>query len=136
MQGTNAAMQNAKNSLGQVDLIVEAAGIPKLDFELMNLLGTDGVCVLTGVPEEGPPLSVEGGKITRQLVLKNQILFGSVNAGHAHFKQAVMDLEDARTKWPGIIEQLITSKTHYTHFADVLTQRKPDEIKAVIEWSA
>ena len=136
LHGCNDCWKNAKKTLGQVDLIVEAAGIPQLDFELMNVLGTNGVYVLTGVPADGPPLNVDGGTMMRQLVLENQIVFGSVNAGVAHFKQAVADLEEARTKWPGAAEQLITSKTRFTDFADVLTKRKKDEIKAVIEWSA
>lgn len=117
------------------ELILEAAGIPKLDFQLPQFLATNGVYVLTGVASEGAPLSVEAGSLMRDLVLKNQILFGSVNAGLAHFKQSVIDLEEAEKKWRGVIQQLITSKTPFTKFEEVLEKRKPDEIKAVIEWA-
>lgn len=119
----------------EFDLILEAAGIPKLDFQLPQFLTTNGVYVLTGVAADGPPLSVDAGKMMRDLVLKNQIVFGSVNAGVAHFKQAVVDLEEAEKKWPGVVQQLITSKTPFTRFEDVLEKRKADEIKAVIEWA-
>ena len=71
----------------------------------------------------------------RQLVLKNQIIFGSVNAGKEHFKQAVIDLESAQEKWPGVIERLITSRTPFADYSQVLTHRSSDEIKAVLEWS-
>ncbi|MBU6446625.1 MAG: alcohol dehydrogenase, partial [Verrucomicrobia bacterium] len=117
------------------DLILEAAGIPKLDFQLPQFLATNGVYVLTGVTAEGPPLSVDAAKLMRDLVLKNQIIFGSVNAGVAHFKQAVLDLEAAEKNWRGVVQQLITSKTPFNRFADALEKRKPDEIKAIIEWS-
>lgn len=116
------------------DLILEAAGIPKLDFQLPQFLKTNGVYVLTGVAADGPPLSVDAGKLMRDLVLKNQIIFGSVNASHQHFKQAVLDLEEAEKQWKGAIEQLITSRTPFTRFEEVLEKRRPDEIKAVIEW--
>jgi threonine dehydrogenase-like Zn-dependent dehydrogenase len=119
---------------GSFDMIVDAAGVPKLDFDLDPLLGTNGVYVVTGVPGDRPPLSVDAAKFLRNLVLENQIIFGSVNAGLAHFKQAVLDLEAADQKWKGVIEQLITSKTPYAQFDQVLQKRKPDEIKAVITW--
>lgn len=136
IQGTAANMEEMEKTHGQVDFIIEAAGIPKLDFELIEFLGINGVYVLTGVPGDGHPLSINAAKITKNLVLKNQIMFGSVNAGKEHFKQAVADLEEARVKWPGATEQIITSRTPYTQFSEVLTHRKPDEIKAVLEWSA
>ncbi|OGN65245.1 MAG: alcohol dehydrogenase [Chlamydiae bacterium RIFCSPHIGHO2_12_FULL_49_9] len=134
VMGTDAAVQDAKEAHGEIDMIVEAAGIPKLDFELISPLGCNGVYVLTGVPGDDRPLNVDGGAMMRQLVLKNQVIFGSVNAGKDHFKQAVLDLEKAKNRWSGAIEQLITSKTAYTDFDQVLTKRKPDEIKAIIEW--
>lgn len=124
------------NARGQTfDLILEAAGIPKLDFQLPQFLATNGVYVLTGVAGDGPALSVDAAKLMRDLVLKNQIIFGSVNAGLAHFKQAVLDLEEAEKRWRGVIQQLITSKTPFTRFEEVLEKKKPDEIKAVIEWT-
>ncbi len=126
--------KSPEKTFGQIDLIVEAAGIPRLDFELAKTLGTNGVYVLTGVPGDGPPLTVDGASLMRQLVLKNQILFGSVNAGLAHFKQAVLDLETASGKWNGAVSQLITSRTPFAEFEEVLLHRKPDEIKAVLEW--
>jgi threonine dehydrogenase-like Zn-dependent dehydrogenase len=121
---------------GQIDMIVEAAGIPKLDFELIEALGFSGVYVLTGVPGDDRPLNVDGGSLMRQLVLKNQIVFGSVNAGHEHFKQAVLDLAEAHTRWKGVMESFITSRTPFGEFEKVLGKKSSNEIKAVITWHA
>jgi len=134
--GGKYVVAKEENATGQkFDMILEAAGIPKLDFALTQFLGTNGVYVLTGVAADGPPLAVEAGKMMRDLVLKNQVMFGSVNAGVAHFKQAVIDLEEAEKKWKGVIQQLITSKTPHEEFQNVFQKRNPDEIKAVIEWT-
>lgn len=133
--GKDDHLQSAQQTHGPIDLIIEAAGIAKLDFELFQFLGPNGIYVLTGVPGDGKPLNVDGASLMRQLVLKNQVVFGSVNAGKEHFKQAVLDLEAAEKQWPNTIEQLITSKTPYTHFDEVLLKKRPDEIKAVIEWA-
>jgi len=130
-------VQSSKIKPGEPhDIIVEAAGVPKLDFELIDLLGINGVYVLTGVPGDSAALSVDAARLMRQMVLKNQILFGSVNAGKAHFKQAVADLAEAEKKWPGVMEQLITSRTPYAEYRKVLTTRNREEIKAVLKWSA
>lgn len=135
MGGTyiSAKEENAKGQ--HFDLILEAAGIAKLDFELPQFLATNGVYVLTGVTAEGSPLSVDGAKLMRNLVMENQVILGSVNASLAHFEQAVEDLKEAEKKWPKTIEQLITSRTFFEKFEDELTQKKQDEIKAVIQWT-
>lgn len=136
IQSNNKSMDETIKTHGYMDLIIEAAGIPKLDFELIELLGINGVYVLTGVASDNHPLNVDAGHLMRELVLKNQVIFGSVNAGKEHFKQAVIDLEDAQKKWPGLVEQLITSKTPFNDYSKVLLNRGPNEIKAVLEWSA
>jgi threonine dehydrogenase-like Zn-dependent dehydrogenase len=120
--------------IGQVDLILEAAGIAQLDFELLSLLGVNGIYALTGVSNKSAAFSLEGGSLMRNLVLKNQVIFGSVNASKSHFNQAIIDLGAAKAKWPGVIEQIITTKATPDHFKDVLQKKDSDEIKAIIEW--
>ncbi|MDE3046250.1 MAG: glucose 1-dehydrogenase [Verrucomicrobiota bacterium] len=132
--GKDEAIQNARKTFGQIDMVIEAAGIPRLDFELIDVLGLSGVYVLTGVPGDDRPLNIDGGKIMRQLVLRNQIIFGSVNAGFEHFKQAVVDLEAAEAKWKGVVEKFITARIPYQKFDEVLFKKAPEEIKAVIKW--
>lgn len=118
----------------QIDLILEAAGIPKLDFELFSVLGSNGIYVLTGVPAEGAALAVNGAHIMKQLVLKNQVLFGSVNAGISHFEMAVKDLEKANSTWPSVIPRIISHKIPFSKAKEVLSTHTSDEIKVVIDW--
>jgi threonine dehydrogenase-like Zn-dependent dehydrogenase len=135
MGGTYVTCQEIDTKPG-FDMIVEAAGIPKLDFELIEALGFSGVYVLTGVPGDDRPLNVDGGKMMRQLVLKNQIVFGSVNAGHEHFKQAVIDLTEAEKRWKNVMESFITSRTPFREYETALHKKISNEIKAVITWHA
>lgn len=128
-------IENFAMKCPQLDMILDAAGIAKLDFDLIKILGYNGIYVLTGVPGDERMLNVNGATIMRQLVLKNQILFGSVNAGFVHFQQAVQDLEAADKKWKGVVEKLITSRTPYTEFEKVLLTHSPNEIKSVLRWS-
>ena len=119
-----------------INVMFDAAGIAKLDFNLLDLLGINGIFVLTGVPGEQRLIDINGAELMRKLVLKNQVMVGSVNESIHHFEQALVDLEAASKKWPGVIQKLITQKFSYKDFQKALTEHTPDEIKVVIEWSS
>lgn len=118
-----------------IDLILDAAGIAKLDFNLTELLSINGIFVLTGVPGDQRLIDVDGAKLMRQMVLKNQVMVGSVNESIHHFQQGIADLQAATQKWPGVVEKLITKKVPYTAFQEVMSHHTPDEIKVVVEWT-
>ena len=120
---------------GQIDMIFEATGIARVEFDLLGALGINGVYVLTGIPGGDRPLQVDGASLMRQLVLRNQVMIGSVNASRKHFEMAVEDLGKAYKTWGKTMEQLITHVVPYADFADVLEKHPDNEIKAVIEWS-
>lgn len=121
--------------IGPMDLILEAAGITSLDFELLDALATNGILVLTGIPGEDRPMQMPGAELIRRLVLKNQAMIGSVNAARGHFRMAVDDLRSANLRWPGQIVKLITHRHQATDAANAFATHPPDEIKAVVEWS-
>jgi threonine dehydrogenase-like Zn-dependent dehydrogenase len=118
-----------------VKFIIDAAGVAKLDFNLLDLLGPNGVFVLTGVPGDEHLFEVDGAKLMRKLVLKNQVMVGSVNESIDHFVQGLKDFEAAEKKWPGLLKQFITQRFSYSAFQTALTQRTPNEIKVIIDWS-
>ncbi len=61
-------------------------------------------------------------------------MVGSVNASRDHFQLAVDDLDEARARWPGHTERLITGQRPYGEFAAALSRHDPDEIKVTLEW--
>ncbi len=136
IQSSDKGWKQIETTYGQIHMIVEAAGVAKLDFDLIEKLGNDGIYAMTGVPGGDHPLNVNGSAMMRQIVLKNQVIFGSVNASKEHFKQAVVDLEAAQNEWKGVIEQFITAKIAHEDFAHVLGKKPADEIKAVLVWHA
>jgi len=46
----------------------------------------------------------------RNLVLKNQIVYGTVNAGRDAFEVAFRDLEIFHSRWPDAVKSLITGR--------------------------
>ncbi len=119
---------------GQIDLIFEATGAVRLEFDLLSVLGMNGLYVLTGIPGGNRPINIEGPTLMRQLVLKNQVMVGSVNASQKHFQIAVEDLERAQKTWGDAIHRVITHRFPYTEYAEALSLRSTDEIKTVLEW--
>jgi glucose 1-dehydrogenase len=116
------------------DLILEATGISSLEFDLIDALAINGVYAVTGIPSGDRPLKIDGAEFMRRLVLRNQVLVGSVNASRDHFQLAVNDLVQAKTRWHDHVADLITQRHNYTEFENAFQHHGSDEIKVVLEW--
>ena len=120
---------------GQIDLILEAAGNAKVDFDLLRALGSNGAAVFTGVTEAGIKLEVQGGDLMRNLTLHNQLILGSVNASKKHWELAIRALELADKQWGPALKKVITQKSSYKDFKDLIGINNPNEIKRVVRWT-
>lgn len=120
--------------IGAMEVIVEAAGVSSLAFNLMDALAYSGVYVLTGIPGGERPAEIPADDLMRQMVLQNQVMAGSVNAARDHFQLGVDDFLRASLLFPGLVEQLITHRHPVSDFDAALHQHAADEIKVVIEW--
>ena len=96
--------------VGNIDVVYEASGASQTAFELLENLGTNGLFVLTGVPRHGEPISVNADLLMRNLVLKNQVILGTVNAGQDAFQAAIQDLGVFHQRWPDAVRSLITRR--------------------------
>lgn len=117
-----------------MDVVIEAAGIASLSFNLLDTLAPTGVMVLTGIPGGDRPLQLDGAALVRGLVLGNQSIAGSVNAARGHFQTGVDDMLAAELRWPGHVAKLITHTYTAQDFATAFSEHPADEIKAIIEW--
>src|ERR1700691_3376141 len=106
----SGACGTVRKKVGGMDLILDASGIPDLEFNLLDALAPNGAYVLTGIPGGDRPLQIPGAALVRQLVLDNQIMLGSVNAARGHFQIGASDLEQARLRWGAHLDGLITQR--------------------------
>jgi len=134
IDGRQVRADKVDEKIGSMDLILEATGVPSLAFNLLDGLTTNGVYVLTGIPGGDRPLQIPGAELIRQLVLNNQLMFGSVNAARDHYQMAVTDLLEAQSRWGSHLSELITHRIPYTNFQSAFQHHPADEIKTVIEW--
>ena len=118
--------------VGAVDVIYEATGASRLSFEASRALGVNGVFIFTGVPGRKAPIEVDTDLIMRDMVLKNQIVYGTVNAGRDAFEAAIRDLGVFQSRWPGAVKSLITGRYPMNQYQDLLLGA-PAGIKNVIQ---
>jgi threonine dehydrogenase-like Zn-dependent dehydrogenase len=117
--------------VGSIDLVYEATGASQLAFDVLRCLGPNGLFILTGVPGRHGPIEFDADGVMRNLVLKNQCLIGTVNAGKDAFEQAVADLSSAHSRWPGVVQSLITGRFPLDDFATPIHNQTG--IKNVVE---
>jgi threonine dehydrogenase-like Zn-dependent dehydrogenase len=120
--------------VGNIDLIYEAAGAPQFAFEVLKYLGSNGIYVFTGVPRDQPPVRFDTERIMCNLVLKNQVVLGVVNAGPQAFANAVRDIGVFSARWPQALRAMITGRYPMEAFHDPV-MGKAGGIKNVISIS-
>ena len=96
--------------VGNIDVVYEASGASGVSFDLMRVLGTNGIFVFTGVPGRKSPIELDADTLMRRLVLNNQVVFGTVNADRAAFEAAIAHLGEFRRRWPEALAALITGR--------------------------
>jgi len=105
---------------GGIDLVYEAVGLSRLAFEVMAQLDRNGIFVFTGVAALRGPQPLDTDTLMRNLVLKNQVALGTVNAGRDAFEAAVRDLSVFLERWPQAIRQVITGRFPIEDYRDLL----------------
>jgi hypothetical protein len=87
-----------------------------MSFEVLGELGANGVFIFTGVPGRKYSVALETGTLMKRIVLENQIVLGTVNAGRDAFEAAVRDLAIFRERFPNILAKLITAHRKLQEF--------------------
>jgi threonine dehydrogenase-like Zn-dependent dehydrogenase len=116
---------------GVPDVVYEAVGVASVAFDALHVLGPNGVFVLTGVPGPEPPRPFGSSELMRQMVLGNQLILGSVNAGKRAYESAVESLETFHRRWPAELSALITGRHPLEQVPELLTEHS-DGIKDVV----
>jgi threonine dehydrogenase-like Zn-dependent dehydrogenase len=110
------------------DVVVECTGVGQLVFDAMASTAPGGIVCLTGVSPAGRRLEIDAGQLNRDLVLQNDVVFGSVNANRRHYELAAHALARADRGW---LEGLITRRVPLEQWAQAL-ERRPDDIKVTV----
>jgi threonine dehydrogenase-like Zn-dependent dehydrogenase len=114
------------------DIVIEATGIGQLVFDVIGRAAPDAIVCLTGISSGTRDLSLAADAVNKAMVLSNEVVFGSVNAGLANYTQAADALAAADKDW---LAKLITRTVPMADWAQAL-KRQPDDIKVVVDLQA
>lgn len=120
--------------LGNIDLVYEATGASRMAFDFLEHLGTNGVYIFTGVPGRREQAPLPTGTLMRDMVLKNQLIFGSVNAGPHAYGEAIKDVGDFSRRWPEALAALITRRFDMEDFEAALVNPEPGIKRVISIW--
>ena len=111
------------------DIVIEATGASQVVVDAMGHTAPNGIVCLTGISSGGHCISLDAGMLNRDIVLENDVVFGSVNANRRHYEAAATALAEADRGW---LERLVTRRVPLGSWRDALTRREHD-IKVVVE---
>jgi threonine dehydrogenase-like Zn-dependent dehydrogenase len=135
VSASSHTLEQLAEQVGNIDVVYEASGASRVSFQMMGLLGTNSIFVFTGVPGRKAPVEVDTDLIMRNLVLKNQVVFGTVNASREAFEAAIRDVGIFHERWPNALRQVITGRYPIDAHRDLLVG-PADGIKNVITLGA
>jgi glucose 1-dehydrogenase len=124
---------------GPFDLILDATGFSPIVWEAAEVLGKNGVLVLTSITGGDRKAEINSDRINQGFVLGNKVMFGSVNAAPADFRSGIDDLIKGQALFPGWLEQLLTTPIrgleNYEQMLRALTE-DDEAIKVYVEVTA
>jgi threonine dehydrogenase-like Zn-dependent dehydrogenase len=110
------------------DIVIECTGIGPVLADVFASVSPNATIALAGLSHHPHLTTADVSSVNRQLVLGNQVIFGTVNAGRRHYHQAADALSRAD---PGWLASLITRQVPMDDWADALV-KQPDDIKVTV----
>ncbi len=121
---------------GPFDLMFDATGFSPIVWEAAEVLGKDGVLVLSSITGGDRKTEINSDRINQSFVLGNKVMVGTVNASPNDFRTGVDDLIKAEALYPGWLKQLLTTPIRglagYEEMLRQLTENR-EAIKVYVE---
>ncbi len=111
---------NFTDMVSHVHFIYEAVGVSQLAFEAIMALSPNSILVLTGVPGLGEHKELDLDTLMRNMVLKNQVILGTVNAGGEDFDAAIRHIGVFGERWPAALGAVIARRYPLDAYRDLL----------------
>jgi threonine dehydrogenase-like Zn-dependent dehydrogenase len=121
------------NPLGKLapDVVIECTGATPVVIDSLARTAALGIVCLAGVSSGGHKLPIDVGSLNREMVLENDVVFGTVNANRHHYELGAEALAKADRKW---LEKLITRRVPLSQWQQAFEHRD-DDVKVVLEFA-
>jgi glucose 1-dehydrogenase len=135
VSSADTTLAEASAQRGPFDLIMDATGFSPIIWEAAEVLGKNGVLVLSSITGGDRRAEVNSDKINQSFVLGNKVMVGTVNASPADFRSGIDDLIKAEAIFPGWLRKLLTTPIdglgNYEQMIRALTEDR-DAIKVYV----
>jgi threonine dehydrogenase-like Zn-dependent dehydrogenase len=112
------------------DVVIESTGTADVVLGIREHISPNAIVCLTGVPTSGKDIEVDFSRTARSMVLRNEVVFGSVNANRRHYEAGADALAAADRSW---LERLITRRVPVERWQEAFERRR-DDVKTVIDF--
>ena len=119
------------DACADADVIIECTGIGQLVLDAMTCNAPGAIVCLTGISSGKRVIPFDAAAINKEMVLQNDVVFGSVNANRRHYEKAADALARADAAW---LERVIAHRVPLERWREAL-ERRADDVKTVIEIS-
>lgn len=115
----------------KADVIIECTGHVQMLLEAGKEHVRHRIICLTGVSSPGDEYGLDPGLMNRNMVLHNNVVFGSVNANRQHYELAARALAGADRDW---LAGLITRHVALARWPQAYA-RQPGDIKTILDFA-
>src|SRR5712691_1357013 len=127
----DATLAEISQERGPFDLIMDATGFSPVIWEAAEVLGKNGVLVLSSITGGDRKAETNSDKINQSFVLGNKVMVGTVNASPADFRSGVDDLIKAQALFPGWLDQLLTTPIRGLENYDQMIRALTEDMDAI-----
>jgi len=120
------------SSIGfQPDVVIECTGVGQVIIDSIQAVAPGGVVCLTGVGSGGHTSSLPAADTASNIVLRNNVVVGTVNANKRHWYKAAQLLSRTDHAW---LSRIVTRREPAAEFKRALA-RQPDDIKVIVQFA-
>jgi glucose 1-dehydrogenase len=130
--GATYVLGNVADACRDVDILLECTGAPQLVFDAMRCIAPNGIVCLTGISSGTRVLTVDAAALNNDLVLENNVVFGTVNANRLHYEQGANVLARADQAW---LDHVITRRVPLDRWEEAFAAAGGD-IKTILQFGA
>jgi threonine dehydrogenase-like Zn-dependent dehydrogenase len=112
------------------DVVLECTGATSVIIDAVAHCAPAAIVCLAGVSSGGRKIDLDLGALNRNMVLSNEVVFGSVNANRRHYELAAASLARADAAW---LSRLITRRVPIERWREALQPRHGD-VKVVLSF--
>jgi glucose 1-dehydrogenase len=113
------------------DIVLECTGVPSIILDVIERHARNSIVCLAGLSPAGHKVELDLAAINRNMVLDNDVVFGTVNANRSHYEMAAMVLANADQTW---LNQMISRRVPLDCWPEAL-QKRPGDIKVVLDFT-